>query len=486
MRKLFTILFAALLSASMYATQTEVTIGSNDLHSGTTCKKDGVTMTAAGIDDVDAYITGPISFSTELGNFIKIEIQAIGAYVTGEGWTGDNYKKTWTGSASIVESEGNISTLGHIICTIELPSDYEGEGTEQSPYQISSAEDWNTFATRVSEGNTYSGVYFQLTDDIAISTMIGADSDHAFNGNFDGNGHTLTATLSGGQFCAPFAYTYGATIKNLHTTGTITTASTQAGGVVGRNGTGSLTLVNVSSDMTINASVEGASSHGGLVGYTINANLSGCAFTGKLLGKNSIRFGGLVGWKTNTAGSSITITDCLFAPAEVTMGATGSKTFVVINGGDVTITNCYYAQAFGTDQGKQLRAITAGEGVTVANAGEATVYTVSGITAYGTGILYDGVLYGGNEVNISLTLSGSNEGYTASTGTLSGNANPYTLTMADDDCEIQAKSKPTDIENKMTNLQFEIINHKSIKDGQLLIEHDGKVYNAQGVKLLNR
>ena len=303
--------------------------------------------------------------------------------------------------------------------------DFAGEGTEASPYLIATADDWNLLATRVSEGNTYSGEYFQLTNDIAISTMVGL-SDHNFNGTFDGAGNTITATLSSdAACCAPFAYTYGATIKNLHTTGTITTTGDNAGGVVGRNGTASLTLTNVSSDMTINST----KANGGLVGYTINATISGCAFTGKLLSESSRRIGGFVGWKSNTTGSYLTITDCVFDPAEVTNGNSSSKTFAAYGGGTVTITNCYYTQAVSADQGKLMHAITAGEGVTVANAGA-------------IGILYNGVLYGGNEEAISLTLSGSDYGYIASTGVLSGDANPYTLTMADAACEIQAAPAP--------------------------------------------
>lgn len=44
-------------------------------------------------------------------------------------------------------------------------------------------------------------------------------------------------------------------------------------------------------------------------------------------------------------------------------------------------------------------------------------------------------------------------------------------------------AQPTSIDNTMTNLKFEIINHKFFKDGQLLIEHNGKIYNAQGAEL---
>ena len=354
--------------------------------------------------------------------------------------------------------------------------DFAGEGTEASPYLIATAEDWNKFATRVSEGNTYSGKHFQLTNNIAISTMVGTDETHVFSGTFDGDGNTITATLSSNAACcAPFAYTYGATIKNLHVTGTITTTGDNAGGVVGRNGTESLTLTNVSSDMTINST----KANGGLVGYTINATISGCAFTGKLLSESNRRIGGFVGWKSNTTGSYLTITDCVFDPEEVTNGNSSSKTFVAIGGGTVTITNCYYTQAVSADQGKLMRAITGAAGVTVANAGTATVYNVSGITGYGTGILYNGVLYGANEEVISLTLSGSAKGYTASTGTLSGDANPYTLTMADADCEIQAKSAPTAIDN--TTIEIKAV--KRIVDGQLLIERDGKLFNAQGAEV---
>ena len=327
-------------------------------------------------------------------------------------------------------SSGTVRYRGHSVRLVynapaDPTPDFAGEGTEVSPYLIATADDWNLLATRVSEGNTYSGEYFQLTNDIAISTMVGL-SDHNFNGTFDGAGNTITATLSSdAACCAPFAYTYGATIKNLHTTGTITTTGDNAGGVVGRNGTESLTLTNVSSDMTINST----KANGGLVGYTINATISGCAFTGKLLSESSRRIGGFVGWKSNTTGSYLTITDCVFDPAEVTNGNSSSKTFAAYGGGTVTITNCYYTQAVSADQGKLMHAITAGEGVTVANAGT-------------IGILYNGVLYGGNEEAISLTLSGSDYGYIASTGVLSGDANPYTLTMADAACEIQAAPAP--------------------------------------------
>jgi len=409
-----------------------------------------------------------------------------------EAGTGENdndfitIKGVFEGTATVTGDYANPDTDTGLQYTLtisikgdEPAPDFAGEGTEASPYLIASAEDWNKLATNVNGGNTYNGEYFQLTDNIAISTMVGL-SDHNFNGTFDGAGHTITATLSSdADCCAPFAYTYGATIKNLHVTGTLTATGTHAGGVVGRNGSASLTLINVSSSMTIIANA--TNSNGGLVGYAINATLSGCAFTGKLLTEQNRRLGGMVGWKSNTADSYLTITDCVFDPEEVTIGNSGSKTFAAYGGGTVTFTNCYYTQAISADQGKQMRAITAGEGVLVLNTGSATIYNVSGITSYGTGISYNNVLYGGNGDEISLNLSGSNNGYEASTGTLSGTENPYTLTMADADCQINKLAPtPTAVENVQTN---PVQATKILRDGMLLIVRDGKLFNVTGAQV---
>ncbi len=200
-----------------------------------------------------------------------------------------------------------------------------GEGTKQSPYFIASISDWHRLATNVYLGESYKDKYFLMTHDISTSRLVGAqpstDVYNAFSGIFDGDGHTLTVNhTTNAEFCGPFCYTYGATIRNLITTGTINTSGKHAGGVVGRNGTIRLTLSNVTSNITINSSFRGSAEHGGLVGYAINADIFGSSFTGSLLGENSNGCGGLIGWKTNTDNSSVNITDCLFAPSSVTVG----------------------------------------------------------------------------------------------------------------------------------------------------------------------
>ena len=326
---------------------------------------------------------------------------------------------------------------------------FSGDGTENSPYLITSTEDWNHLASNQFMGVSYNGKCFQLTDNISVTRMVGYDLDHAFQGTFDGDGNTITVsygtatTPANIQYCAPFKNTYRATIKNLCTAGTIYTSSTHAGGVVGRNGTENLTMTNVKSSVTINSTYNGNANHGGLVGYAINATLEGCVFTGSLLGVNSQGCGGLLGWKAYTDPSNATFTDCLFAPTQVTVGTSGS--FTIANGATdlVTINNCYYTQDFGTGQGALAHSITPGDYVTIENAGtNPTEYEVSGLTCYNSGIMFDEVLYAGQNETVSLNLTCTPpdgyecNGFFANDEPLTNTDNPYSLTMPNADVTI--------------------------------------------------
>ena len=85
----------------------------------------------------------------------------------------------------------------------------QGTGTEDDPYLISSADDWNKFAHNVTYGRSYSGQYVKLTNDISVTTMAGGyqtdDNYQPFSGTFDGDGHTLTLNVNNqSRFAAPF------------------------------------------------------------------------------------------------------------------------------------------------------------------------------------------------------------------------------------------------------------------------------------------
>ena len=120
-----------------------------------------------------------------------------------------------------------------------------GTGTPSDPYTINSADDWNTFASNVSGGNSYQDMYVKLTADINVTQKVGVVSGNAqekpFSGTFDGNGHTITATITDteNQGTALFCYINGATIKNLSVAGTINGGQYHAAAIVGfSKGTG--------------------------------------------------------------------------------------------------------------------------------------------------------------------------------------------------------------------------------------------------------
>ena len=77
-----------------------------------------------------------------------------------------------------------------------------GNGTEKDPYKIQTAEELAFLAKSVNEGTSYSGKYLILTNDIDLNnlewTPIG-NGKYAFEGNFDGNNHTIkNVTISQG------------------------------------------------------------------------------------------------------------------------------------------------------------------------------------------------------------------------------------------------------------------------------------------------
>ena len=151
-----------------------------------------------------------------------------------------------------------------------------------------------------------------------------------------------------------------------------------------------------------------------------------------------------MGWKGD--GKTVTITNCLVDPAALAQGETmatgGTATFSREHTAfAATITNSYFTDTLGVVQGKQAHSIIAGEGVTVGFSGTTAEYGTSGITAYGTGIMYNGVLYAGINDEVSLNLDGSANGYSVNAGTLTGEGNPFTLLMPDENVTISAAAQ---------------------------------------------
>lgn len=214
----------------------------------------------------------------------------------------------------------------------------------EANHGIGTSDDWNTLSTVVNAGLTKVNV--SMTDNVSVTdgTMVGLSWDKSYKGTFDGAGHTLTFnynTASQSRI-APFKYIEGATIKNLLTSGEISTDNLIAGIAADVKGTNYITCCG--SDMTLTAANTSDCRVGGLVarcnetGATINFDY--CIYNGAISAGKSGGANGFVGY----VGQPITVHYSLLAPTSVTNGGNNFGNYNASSNYD----NSYYATKFGT------------------------------------------------------------------------------------------------------------------------------------------
>ncbi len=322
---------------------------------------------------------------------------------------------------------------GH--CSAMMPESAYGTGHADDPWKIDSAQKWDALASAVENGLHTAGRYFVLADDITVSTMIGTTEQKPFNGFFDGAGNTLTFNYAtDSDVCGPFRYVGAASFENLSIKGTVTTSKENASGLVGKV-IRTCRITNCISDIDIVSTGNGGT-HAGFVALSSHVAVKGCAFTGSITGAKARYCAGFLGWDT---GNASTVVNCMY-DGLMTAGANASTFVRTTNAGK----NSYYTNINGLDRyekkGKLALSVTADAGTTL-DFGEGTVYNVSGITAYDTGMVYDDVFYAGKEETVSLkgVLSGNPQvRFTASNGTLTKMDDIWKLTMAEDNVRIRA------------------------------------------------
>ena len=397
-----------------------------------------VNITPVVTDPYDASLVFGTDYTATLNG---VPMESLPISITNEG----NHTLILTGTGNYQGTKTFAITVTNI---------FDGTGTEDDPYIINTTNQWNLFVNNVNNGDTYYGEFLKLTDDIEIRTMAGLNHVKSFQGTFDGNSHKLTFMKgtsldpfadTENPYCAPFRHVRNAVIKNLHVDGTIYTSVQKAAGFVGESHQ-DLSIINCRSSVNINASVGGDGTHGGFVATLSGANnvitIDGCVFDGSFATtNNTTNCGGFIGWPVYNIP---TITNSLMKPSSLDPGMLINTFARWHSTYETTISNCYFVATgnMPDNQGKQVHSITGDMSVTVANAGTATEYNVSGITSYGTGIKYNDVLYAGEGENVSLNLSCSAAqtvaGYNVNAGMLSGTENPYTLLMPDVDVIVSA------------------------------------------------
>lgn len=239
-----------------------------------------------------------------------------------------------------------------------------GSGTATDPYLIGSDADWKIFVSYINDkGGQYRYSYYKLTADIKVTSMAGKNNDdNAFKGVFDGNGHTMTLDLTddGNSYCAPFRFVGKSTFKRLHIAGKITSISYNAASLVGYQRYGTLNIYNCWSSVDIMCTKKSSySCNAGFVGYIYESdiNINKCRFDGSLQGADADGCSGFVGQR-NSNSSSMKISNCLFAPTQLTVATDNSYTFAYKS--DVN-TNNYYTTPLGKEQGTAIGNMTDSE-----------------------------------------------------------------------------------------------------------------------------
>ena len=231
-------------------------------------------------------------------------------------------------------------------------ADITGDGSAENPYTINTATDWETFAQRVTNGETFEGKYVQLGDNFENSTSpitkTAGYINKDFKGIFDGRGKTMYVNLSAsstsdGKHVALFGSINGATIQNVRVEGDITSNNLNLGTFAGRV-EGNSTIRKCWSNAAI-VSTKVETNCGGMVGYIKAGTLTiiDCAFTGSIVLKNSgYDGGGFAGW-TDKSAPSPQINNCIFSPSVLIATQKDNKGYVFVTG-DVraTLNNCYY------------------------------------------------------------------------------------------------------------------------------------------------
>ena len=236
-----------------------------------------------------------------------------------------------------------------------------GDGTEGNPLLIRDIDDWNLFVTVVNRGTDFSGTFVKLDTDLTVTTMVGNSDNNSFKGTFLGGGHTLTfnhgtpSEAFGEDYCAPFRYVSGATIKDLNVAGDIYTYKKFATGLVGKTSGAKTTITNCRVSTVIHSSTEGDGTHAGIVALPNGElTITDCIYDGRLLTtKGTNNCAGFVGWHN---AKTISISNSLYAPntgiapegeTAITVGATfvrGTKAGI----------NCYYTEVLGEQQGRHV------------------------------------------------------------------------------------------------------------------------------------
>ncbi|MBQ9355113.1 MAG: dockerin type I repeat-containing protein [Clostridia bacterium] len=219
-----------------------------------------------------------------------------------------------------------------------------GAGTAADPYLIKTADDFAYFASESRGGNSYTGQYIELDEDISLDN-VSISPLGGFNGTFDGKGHEISGisiTSSSGN-AGFFTGISSGTVRNLTLTGSLTSTGSAIGGFAGY--VSSATFINCVNNMN----VTGSSKVGGLCGTVnngANVKVISCTNNGTITATNTTGYsflGGLIGEIQKASSTSYGTVTILYSQ---NTGTVVSQTRNLLGGlvgqnrGALTVSNC--------------------------------------------------------------------------------------------------------------------------------------------------
>ena len=224
---------------------------------------------------------------------------------------------------------------------------------EDDYYLLRTPKDFVVFARMINGGATQSNAKLLADIDLRESdypdTMIG-ESGAQFSGIFDGQGHTVTYSYEvNDNYCGLFRYVDGGTIRNLRVKGDAVVTTIHFGALVGW-ASNTVLIESVITDVDIVGDHSGVTGDGGMFGRLEgDVTFNNCATLGSMGNVGSSMYCGFVAY--SGSGSS-TLNNC-YTACTLTEG-TGTDYCYTFCRGTVKLNNCYYLNAIGTSQGKQM------------------------------------------------------------------------------------------------------------------------------------
>lgn len=241
------------------------------------------------------------------------------------------------------------------VCTVcDLINEDGFQPNEEGVYEISTPQGLYYFAHRVSTRPSREVFKARLTADIDythFNRMIGGrGNEQNFEGEFDGQGHTVTVNLTEPntcdyEDCALFGGINNGTIKNLIVDGTVNSPQKYAAGLVG-HAWGNNNIENVISNVNITSTVNGDATNGGLIAVnngSATTNIKNVLIAGSQQSETANSCGAIVGWTDGKV-----YAENVLVIADLAVGAANSD-ITGRNNGNFNGTNIYYAAAFQGD-----------------------------------------------------------------------------------------------------------------------------------------